>query len=163
MDDDDFDRQLDDLAQTAYRVAYRILGDREEARDISQESLARAYVRWPRVRNKADAWVARVAGNLALDVVRRQRHGSTAAPDRSPDHAEAAAVRDELVALLQTLPRRQRQVVVLRYLADLPEAQVAAALGCSVGSVKRHAHRGLAALRTTIQIDAPAIEPAGGT
>ena len=49
--------------------------------------------------------------------------------------------------MLRSLPRRQREAVALRYLADLPEAAVAAHLGCSVGAVKQHTHRGLAALR----------------
>lgn len=56
----------------------------------------------------------------------------------------------ELVAALRSLPRRQREVVALRYLADLPEAEVAALLGCAPGTVKQHAHRGLAALRRSL-------------
>ena len=63
--------------------------------------------------------------------------------------------RMELVAHLARLPRRQREVVVLRYLADLPEATVAAALGCSTGTVKQHASRGLCALRIGL---APTLE-----
>jgi len=58
--------------------------------------------------------------------------------------------RMELVTHLARLPRRQREVVVLRYLADLPEAAVAEALGCSVGTVKRHASRGLGSLRLAL-------------
>ena len=57
-------------------------------------------------------------------------------------------VRGDLHHALGRLSRRQREVLVLRFLADLPEADVAQALGCSVGSVKQHAARGLAALRT---------------
>ena len=52
--------------------------------------------------------------------------------------------------MLRSLSRRQREVVALRYLADLPEADVARALGCSVGTVKQHASRGLAALRVAL-------------
>ena len=52
--------------------------------------------------------------------------------------------------MLRRLSRRQREVVAMRYLADLPEAEVAAALGCSVGTVKQHASRGLAALRAAL-------------
>jgi RNA polymerase sigma factor (sigma-70 family) len=57
------------------------------------------------------------------------------------------AERVDLARALRRLPRRQREVVVLRYLADWSEADVALALGCSVGTVKSHGHRGLAALR----------------
>ena len=57
----------------------------------------------------------------------------------------------ELARLLDGLPRRQREVLVLRYLADRSEADTARALGTSVGTVKRHAHRGLASLRTSLE------------
>jgi RNA polymerase sigma factor (sigma-70 family) len=56
------------------------------------------------------------------------------------------------VRALRQVSSRQRDVLVLRYLADLPEAEVAAALGCSVGTVKQHAHRGLRALRTNANL-----------
>ena len=64
------------------------------------------------------------------------------------------ALRMDLVELLRGLPRRQREVVVLRYLADRSEQETADALGCSTGTVKQHAHRGLASLRSSL-IDAP--------
>jgi RNA polymerase sigma factor (sigma-70 family) len=79
------------------------------------------------------------------------------------------AQRRQLVELLQALPKRQREVVALRYLADLSEAEVAAALGCSVGTVKQHASRGLASMRATLAAEAtrpaptPAPVPPGGT
>lgn len=152
----DFDEAFDALVALAYRVAFRILGDREEARDVAQESLTRAFTRWPRVRGYAPAWVSRVAANLALDRVRRSGVAARAirpAAVMPPDAADAVADRSELVAGLAALPRRQREVVVLRYLADRPEAEVAEVLGCSVGSVKRHGHRGLAALRATLGPD----------
>ena len=61
--------------------------------------------------------------------------------------------RVDLHRALDTLSRRQREVLVLRFLADLPEADVAKVLGCSVGSVKQHASRGLATLRTSMAVD----------
>jgi RNA polymerase sigma-70 factor (sigma-E family) len=140
------------LYQAAYRVAYRVLGDREEAQDVAQEVLARAFLRWRRIGGYPEAWVARVAGNLAIDRWRRR----VRAPELLPPDAVAdgrVAERVDLVRALRALPRRQREVVVLRYLADLPEAAVADHLGCSVGSVKTHASRGLAQLRT--RLDAP--------
>jgi RNA polymerase sigma-70 factor (sigma-E family) len=150
--DDSFDQQFDHLARTAYQVAFRILGDREEARDIAQEALARAYVRWPRVREKAGGWVAKVAGNLAIDHVRRRR--PTPEPRPAPELSKTDAIdRLDLVGALVCLPKRQREVVVLRYLADLPEAAVAAQLGCSVGTVKQHAHRALASLRQSLALE----------
>lgn len=148
--DREFAARFDDLAQVAHRVAFRILGDREEAADVTQETLARALVRWRKVEAKAPAWVARVAANLALDVVRR-RGRAPVAIDRTPAATLDATVdRAVLVAAIQSLSRRQREVVVLRYLADLSEREVASTLGCSTGAVKRHAHRGLAALRAEL-------------
>jgi RNA polymerase sigma-70 factor (sigma-E family) len=151
--DESFDQQFDDLARTAYQVSFRILGDREEARDVAQEALARAFARWPRVREKAGGWVAKVAANLSIDHVRRRRP----LPDRHPaadTTATSAAVdRADLVRALLTLPKRQREVVVLRYLADLPESVVAEQLGCSTGTVKQHAHRGLSSLRQSVELE----------
>lgn len=159
----DFDEAFDVLVALAYRVAYRILGDREEARDVAQEALTRAFSRWSRVRGYAPAWVSRVAANLALDRVRRVGVAARAprpAEAVPSDAAEVVALRAELVDGLAALPRRQREVVVLRHLADRSEAEVAELLGCSVGSVKRHGHRGLAALRLALVDEGdPAADP----
>ena len=152
--DADFDRSFDDLAAIGYRVAFRLVGTRVDAEDITQETLVRAYVRWRKIRGHAEPWVALVATNLALDAIRgRARHGRPPLLDhgtaraRGGDEIGLVAERLELARLLSQLPRRQREVVVLRYLADRSEADTAMQLGTSVGSVKQHAHRGLAALR----------------
>lgn len=153
-----FDDRFDELAAVAYRVAFRLLGSRSDAEDVAQEALARAAARWRRVAGHAEPWVARVASNLALDALRRakrrptaslddDRAGSSRAEGVAPSGSTAAVHRLELVRLLEDLPRRQREVVVMRYLADLTEAATARELGTSVGSVKKHAHRGLATLR----------------
>lgn len=144
-----FEDAFDELYARAYGVGYQLLGVRSDAEDVAAETLARAFARWRAVRGHAEAWVVRVAGNHAIDVWRRRRRvtpadtpeGSTPGPD---------AVRIDLHRALGALSRRQREVVVLRYLADLPEADVARALGCAPGSVKTHASRGLAALRTAM-------------
>jgi RNA polymerase sigma-70 factor (sigma-E family) len=168
----DFDDRADALGALAYRVGYRILGDRHDAQDLTQEALARAYARWSRVGPYDEAWITRVATNLALGVVRAQQRAARRRPDPSSPAAEPGAVvaqRRQLVELLQALPKRQREVVALRYLADLSEAEVAAALGCSVGTVKQHASRGLASMRATLAAEAtrpaptPAPVPPGGT
>lgn len=140
------------LYRTAYAVAFQILGDRAEAEDIAQDTLARAYLSWWRVSGHAGAWVARVAANLAID---RWRRRSRAPRPQAAEPAQDlyAAERVDLVRALRSLPRRQREVVVLRYLADQSEEAVATALGCSVGSVKTHASRGLAALRTKFDVN----------
>jgi DNA-directed RNA polymerase specialized sigma24 family protein len=149
-----FEEAFEELYVRAYGVAYQLLGRRSESEDVAQETLARAYVRWRRIRAYAEAWVVRVAGNVAIDAWRRQQKigtdfGATSgATSPGPD-----GQRVDLHRALGTLSRRQREVLVLRFLADLPEADVAAVLGCSVGSVKQHGSRGLAALRTTMGVD----------
>jgi len=142
-----FELAFPDLYRLAYRVAFRILGDRSDAEDVAQEALARAALRWSRLHERPEGWVSRVAANQAIDRYRRRR--------RQP-HIPAGPLgvvdarlgeRGDLVAALRKLPRRQREVVVLRYLADFSEADVALALGCSVGAVKSQASRGLSSLR----------------
>ncbi len=148
---DNFDAEFEHLWSRAYGVAYVVLGDRGESEDVAQETLARALVRWKKVSAYAEPWVVRVAGNLAIDRVRRRRR-TRGLP--SPDLPALDAQRVDLQRALLALSRKQREVVVLRYLVDLPEAEVAETLGCSVGTVKTHASRGLAALRKSLEVSA---------
>jgi RNA polymerase sigma-70 factor (sigma-E family) len=146
----DFDSAFPALFAGAYRVAFRLLGNREDAADIAQEACARACVRWRRLSRGGDPtpWVVRVAGNLAIDRWRRRRTVAT-----HPLPVAVATTTPERVDLhraLAELSGRQREVIVLRYFADLSEATVAEALGCSVGTVKQHASRALASLRATL-------------
>ncbi len=147
-----FDDEFSDLAGLAYRVAYRILGDRSSAEDIAQESLARAYQRWTRIVEYRQAWVARVAGNLAIDQIRRRR--PAAAPPQPVDSEVLLVERLDLQRALLDLPKRQRDAVVLRYIADLSEADVAVLLGCSPGTIKSHLNRGTTRLRLVLH-DSP--------
>jgi DNA-directed RNA polymerase specialized sigma24 family protein len=146
-----FEDRFAGLFDLAYRVAFRILGTREDAADVAAETMARAEVRWAALASAPEAWVARVAGNGAIGVWRRRRRAGVVAVLSSVAADTYVPDRVDLVVALRRLPRRQRQVVVLRYLADRPEAEVAAELGCSVGSVKTHANRGLAALRAHLE------------
>jgi RNA polymerase sigma-70 factor (ECF subfamily) len=154
--DTSFDEEYPALYRSAYRVAFRLLGRREEAADLAQEACARAYARWNRIGrfDSPEAWVAKVAGNLAIDARRRentaQRHVDSYVAPRADDDQARDDERVDLHRALLTLPRRQREVVLLRFVADQPEAAVAAALGCSLGTVKSHASRGLAALRAAL-------------
>jgi RNA polymerase sigma-70 factor (sigma-E family) len=139
------------LYARVYGVAFQLIGSRPEAEDIAQETLARAYVRWRSVRDYAGPWAVRVAGNLSIASWRRSSRNTRflARADRTPTAPAPTADRIDLHRALSRLSKRQREVVVLRYLGDLAEAEVARVLGCSVGAVKQHASRGLAALRTT--------------
>ena len=148
---DNFDAEFEHLWSRAYGVAYVVLGDRGESEDIAQETLARALVRWKKVSAYAEPWVVRVAGNLAIDRVRKRRRTDAF---RAADVPGVDAQRVELQRALVALSPKQREVVILRYLVDLPEAEVAETLGCSVGTVKTHASRGLAALRKSLEATA---------
>ncbi|MFI5045578.1 MAG: sigma-70 family RNA polymerase sigma factor [Acidimicrobiia bacterium] len=141
-----FEEAFDELYARAYGVGFQLLGVRSEAEDVAQETLARAFARWRTVGGYAEAWIVRVAGNLAIDIWRRRRRIThSAAPEVATPGPDSQRV--DLHRALAGLSKRQREVVVLRYLADLPEADVARAIGCSTGSVKVHAARGIAALR----------------
>lgn len=144
---EEFEERFDELFGQACRLALRLLGDPDAAEDVAAEALARTWLSWPGLRGigYVDAWVLRVTTNLALDVHRRRRRWSLGRP--SVDHADAVALHLALVAALRSLPRRQREVVVLRHLSDLSEEKVADLLGISTGTVGAHLHRGLAGLR----------------
>jgi RNA polymerase sigma-70 factor (ECF subfamily) len=91
--------------------------------------------------------VQRVAANVAIDQLRRRRHAPEPAAEIVVDPADPLVGRLEVADLLRGLPARQREVLVLRYLLDLPIEEVAAALGISANSVKTHTTRAVAALR----------------
>jgi RNA polymerase sigma-70 factor (sigma-E family) len=144
---DGFDAAFPGLFTLAYQVAFRILADRGDAEDVAQEALARAVLRWRSLADKPAGWVVRVAANLAIDRYRRRRRSRLVQPLAISALDPTASLRVDLVRALHHLPRRQRQVVVLRYLADWSEQDVASELGCSIGSVKSYGARGLQALR----------------
>ena len=156
-----FEEAFDRLFPRAFRLARRIVGDEAAAEDVAAEALARAYSQWPRVSGlpHGDAWVLRVASNLAIDHVRR--HPPQAQVTSSIGAEELVTLRMALVAALVSLPRRQRQAVTLRYLGELSEAEVASVLGISAGSVKTHVHRGLASLRARLGPSIEEVVPVG--
>jgi RNA polymerase sigma-70 factor (sigma-E family) len=140
------------------RLAYGITGDRGLAEDLAQTALANAYKSWSRVRRAEDpdAYLRRIVINAHRGGLRKRRvieQLSESPPaaivaDPASQHSERAPV----IAALLTLPRRQREVLVLRFWLDLTEAQVAATLGCSVGNVKSQASRALAKLRDNAEL-----------
>jgi len=152
----EFETAFDELHRVAYTVAYKILNDRDESQDVAQESLARAFASWKKVRDYAGPWVAKTAGHLAIDRWRRLKRplpaSSLASLYRPAD--DEAAMRVTIREALVRLPKRQREVLVLRYLTDLTEESTARALGVKVGTVKQHNARALAALRTRLGGDA---------
>jgi len=130
-------------------------GHRAEAEDLLQGAFERAYRRWGRISRRGDPerYVRQMLVNASVDRWRRlRRHPETglAVAGADPGAADATAAvadRDLLLRGLAALAPRQRAVLVLRYFEDLSEAQTAATLCCSVGTVKSQAARGLARLR----------------
>lgn len=145
-----FEEAFDDLWGRTFVLAHRLLGSRDAAEDVAAEAMARAWLHWSRIEAlpHRDGWVLRTATNLATDTVRRRPRFAAAAGGRGL--AEEVALRDALVQAMVRLPTRQRQVVALRHLCDLSEADTAAALGLRTGTVGVHLHRGLAALRAQL-------------
>ena len=135
--------------------AWYCTGDAGHAEDIAQAAFARAYAAWGRVSRAGDpdAYVRRIVINENRKRFRRHRVPEDLRGDLDVPLAEQPVDRqgpEERQALLDALARlgpRQRAVIVLRYWLDLSEAETAAALNCSVGTVKSQASRGLATLR----------------
>lgn len=135
----------------AVGLAWRVTGDRSSAEDAAVEALAKAHAHWRRIgaESWAEAWVMRVTVNEAIRALPRPR--PVVLPLSVPDDpADAVVLRHTLSAALHLLPRRQCEVIVLRYLLGLPESDVADVLGVSLGTVKTHLRRGLAGLRATV-------------
>ena len=155
----DFDRFVAGSTDALLRTAYLIVWDLGEAEDLVQETLMEVARRWPRVRrmDRPAAYARRILVNRAVSGAgrRARRRRELAAEPPAECVAltnDAAGIdgHDELIGALAALPPRQRAVLVLRYFLDLPEAEVAAALKCSLGTVKSTASRGLARLEQAL-------------
>lgn len=135
------------------------VGDLSLAEDIAQEALTKALSRWSKIGDvdRPGAYVHRIAINLANAHFRRRRIARRVLEQLGPiddvhrdsDAADAVAVRRAVAGL----PRRQRQVVVLRYQGDLPLADIGDVLGISVGTVKSHLHDAMNRLREELQTE----------
>ena len=161
---EDFEAFFDAVWPRAQATVRRMGLTVQEAQDVALDALAVTFDRWSRVRSMTykEAWTLKVAANLALRQLKR-RPPQPGLNEAGPAEAYAVPVepyavpveedvteRMELRRALERLPRRQREVIFLRYLADLPEQEVAGALGIDVGSVKQHATRGRAALKKSL-------------
>ncbi|MFE2375565.1 SigE family RNA polymerase sigma factor [Streptomyces sp. NPDC059398] len=160
---------VDHLTET-YRAHYRsllglaalLLDDTASCEDVVQEAFIRVHSARKRVRDpeKTLAYLRQTVVNLSRSALRRRIIGLKLLSKPMPDMASAEEgaydllERDALKKAMRNLQRRQREVLVLRYFGDMTEAQVAEALGISLGSVKAYGSRGIAALR--VAMEAPA-------
>jgi RNA polymerase sigma-70 factor (sigma-E family) len=132
-------------------TAVLLTGSRAAGEDLLQGALERLMRSWGRVREDRERYLRRTMYHLAVDQWRLRRRRpevfTHAEPQGQPDAADAVALRQALMQALAQLPPRQRAVLVLRYWEQLSEAEAAEVLGCSVGTVKSTASRGLSRLR----------------
>jgi RNA polymerase sigma-70 factor (sigma-E family) len=148
--DSHFDDFVSSRGPALLRTAYLLTGDRHLAEDLMQTALAKTYRHWSRVSSGSpEAYVrqAMVRENISWWRRRRGAEVTVAEVPESPMPRDDVDRRLALDSALRQLTPQQRAVLVLRYYADLTERQTADALGCSVGTVKTHAHRALARLR----------------
>jgi RNA polymerase sigma-70 factor (sigma-E family) len=144
------------------RLAAYLTGDPDSAEEVVQDAYVKVLGRWGGLRDvdKGAAYLRQAVVNLSRSRVRHRRvvERHDQAPREDAVSAESGALsqlrRDAVVHALASLPRRQREALVLRYYADLSEAQTAHAMGISAGAVKSHTSRGMAALRTLLEEDA---------
>ncbi|WP_209020714.1 sigma-70 family RNA polymerase sigma factor [Nocardioides sp. 1609] len=139
------------------RLALALTGDPHRSEDAVQATLERLFLAWPRLRVRDPAAYARAA--LVRQVATERRRAwwrREISVEVLPETTLTGADHDGRLVLLDhlaALPQRQRHTVVLRYLEDLPVAEVATLLGCTEGTVKRAAHDGLRTLRAVLEQD----------
>jgi len=145
--------------QRLVRSAWLLLRDVPTAEEVVQDAFVSMHDAWQRVRyaENALAYVRAAVVNRSRSVLRHQmvveRYLEKAPPDMpSAEYGALVSLeRAAVVAALQSLTARQREAIVLRYYADLSEAEIASAMGISRGAVKSHTSRGMAALRVALE------------
>jgi len=157
------DRAVIELYSQHYRALVRLAAllvrDTQTAEEVVQDSFVAMHDGWQRLRDteKALAYLRQAVVNRSRSVLRHRlvvdKNLQKAPPDMpSAEHGALVLLeRSAVVAALRGLPDRQREAIVLRYYADLSEAQIATAMGISRGAVKSHTARGMTALRTALE------------
>ena len=149
-DESEFDAFVVDRSPALLRSAYLLVQDEGLAEDLLQTALTKAWFAWRRIEDP-EAYVRRIMVTTSASWWRRRWTGETPTDvvrtDRSAVAEEPAGAQDLWVAIGR-LPRRQRAVVVLRYLEDRTETDTASLMGCSVGTVKSQCAKALAKLRS---------------
>lgn len=141
------------------RLAFIVLGDRQAAEDVVQEAFCGLFRAWDRLPGDTNVlgYLRVSVMNGCRTVIRRSKRTPRSLPAPPAPSAEALMLvgeeRRAAVAALRRLPPRQREALVLRYFADLPEQETAQAMGVSRGTVKSTTARGLAALGRMLRED----------
>ena len=138
-----------------FRTAYLMTGDREEARDLTQETFARAFQRWPHVstHERPGAWMQTVVSRLAISWLRRQATRTKFQHLLGGHEVDEMNDADEpaVIQALQALTPAQRRVVILRFYADRSVDEVAQIIGRRPGTVKALTSQGLANMRPILE------------
>lgn len=151
--DADFSAYLAARQASLLRTAYLLTGDRHQAEDLTQTAFAKLYLSWDKVRDRdsIDGYIKRILVNEHNSLWRRAWRRREVAVERMPEIEHRDEYDDgrgaELWTVVQTLPRKARAVVVLRYYEQLSEAETAELLGITVGTVKSQTSRAMALLR----------------
>lgn len=149
-----FEEYVAARGRALWRSAWLLTGDAHLADDLVQTALMKCWRRWRRIAHdgSVDGYVRKVLVTTFVDGRRRRWTGEvpTEALPETANGGPDLALRRDVVAALAALPRGQRAMVVLRFYDDLTEAQAAAALGVSVGTVKSQTSRALASLRRSV-------------
>jgi RNA polymerase sigma factor (sigma-70 family) len=153
-DSHDFDTYCEETLPRLVAFGLRITHDQGDAEDVAIEALARMMLRWGRISGEPwrDAWVIRVAANLSIDILRKRQRLTLRQPTDMPSEDAMPEPPISLEDVLSHLPRRQREVVVLRYYGDLTYEDIGRRLRLSEGSVKTHLHRGMKSLRNLLGV-----------
>lgn len=154
MDDgqvsDSFEHYVTARGAALLRFAYLLCRDQHLAQDLVQEALVKTHLKWSRV-DAPDAYVRRAIVNDFVSFLRR-RSTRDVLTDRLPElptDSSGPEDRDAMWRVLAELPRRQRAVLVLRFYEQLPDPEIAQAIGCSEATVRSHASKALATLRAS--------------
>ncbi|HEX6472491.1 MAG TPA: SigE family RNA polymerase sigma factor [Streptosporangiaceae bacterium] len=169
-DDESFVAFVAERGTALLRTASLLCASKADAEDLLQTALEKTYRHWGRLSAEADPepYVRRILVNLTISRARRWRilrEVHMPSPPEVPAASETYAVelRGTLMEQLRRLGPRQRAVLVLRYWEDQPESEIARILGCSVGTVKSQAARGLARMRELMDADSRDEGPRNGT
>lgn len=128
--------------QGVVRTVFLIVGDREVARELTQEAFVRLYRHWKKVSryDRPEAWVRQVAVRLGIQHVRRRALQNRLSPAETTQEAIDPGIWDVRKAV-RSLPAAQRAAVALYYFEDRPSSEVAAILGCTEATVRVHLHK----------------------
>ena len=150
-----------------YQICYRMLGNKQEAEDISQEAFVRAYINLHSFdqKRKFSTWLYRIATNLCIDRIRKKKpdyyldaeiagtegldmYSQLSSNDQLPDDVvEQMELQDRIQYEISRLPDKYRSVIVLKYIEELSLQEISEILDMPLGTVKTRIHRGREALR----------------